>query len=258
MDRVSRVVRLDGCRIHTLRIEASCRRIELINCHVGALEFAAESVNVFSIVGGSILSISFPASNIENPLRSELYLSPNTHLPRSRVDAARPTSQGFRNLRHHVTGSGDIDLIMRLHATEERIDRSGLDIVGRQISRLYDWFSGYGASIARPLILLVVIWGATVGALAYFDLTEPPAMAYCVGWRAEMCEATPRAAIVRALVVGTQPLGLASSVLGESPVSRPIAKYPWVQLGLVLEGILSLTILTFALIAIRRRFRLQM
>lgn len=123
------------------------------------------------------------------------------------------------------------------------------------LSHLYELGSDFGASIGRPLLLLVGLWLA-MGLLIYFAdgaMCALPVESY-IGWRAVLIEPDIIGQIARAALLAVQPITNPLGVFGFKALM--LAKYGWLNLVLLLDGIVSAALLALFFLAARRRFKM--
>jgi hypothetical protein len=225
--------------------------LELQNTFVGKLVLVTGSLKRFTMYGGGVSQLEVSPSS--TPFRGSVWFS-NTWFPTDKhlPDKAQP----YRNMRHHLRDLGNVRMADLFHVLELKTERQDESWTNKTFSWLYENFSEYGSSILRPIRLLLLLGILVSLILIFFDgaVVTDALKQDASGWRTALLGDDCYARVLRGFYLSFyfifHPLGL-----GEQPVL--IASRPWLAGLLVIEGILSVTLITLTIFALRRRFKLQ-
>ena len=228
--------------------------LDIRNTYIGKLVLHMPCIRRCIMIGGGVTQLEIDPPGSENPFTGSVWFE-NTWFSTDKNMLQGP--QPYRNMRHHMRSMSNMQMADLFHALELRTERRQETWTNKAISYLYDWFSDFGASILRPILWLLLL-GFSV---SYILLTGDGAIptraleSSAVGWQTALLGNDIAAPIYRGFYLSfysiTHPLGL----FGGQPLL--VASTHWLSGLLIIEGILSATLIALTIFALRRRFKLQ-
>jgi len=251
------LVTVRGCEVAELEI-GNTVAVDIQDSQIGRLKLGTNGkIGALAIKNSSILDFVTPTAGESNPFSAGVTIGRDVWMPTTTRGMMLSDAQTYRNVRHHLRAIDNSHAADFFHALEMRTEREHDSFGNILISYLYEWFSNFGGSYVRPIILLVClslitfsIVFATGGAVLGYDQSS----SVYSGWRSYLLSGDNvqawRAAYI-AIESALNPVGLFNSrplVLANSGASAI-----WVAVARVL----SVVLVTLSVLAIRRRFRMQ-
>jgi len=204
--------------------------------------------------GGGIIGIDISNPEYNNPFTGSVIFE-NTFFPRNKKYFIK-NPQPYRNMRHHLMSLENGTTASMFHSLELAIERQeDTSTINKSFSWCYEKFSDYGASIARPLTLLISLFVLSWLSIGYFEGAKLalPEESYHYGWKESLT--APHAHYYRAAVLAGHYTLSPFGILGAKTLVIPSNGFFlfWVML----QSLLSTTFITLTILAIRRRFKLK-
>lgn len=245
----------ENCEFVTLTLNSNAR-VCLKNCKIGTLEIT--EAHQIHMEGGCVLNIQVAAPGNSNPLTGSVNFS-NTFFPRNKFEYLLASAQPYRNMRHHLRAIENGHMANLFHSAELAVERADDSLLNKTISYAYEWLSDFGSSALRPLLWWLALYLCTVVVIFYFD---GAVRAFKIddnyqGWRKALIDNTPYYSdFLRANYLSLRsminPLGL----FGMRELIIPA--HGWLVTALSFIGLMSVTLITLFILAIRRRFKMQL
>lgn len=238
----------ENCDFMHLRLDHDARAY-LKNCKIGTLEI--NKAHQIHMEGGCVLNIQVAAPGNNNPLTGSVNFS-NTFFPRNKFEYLLASAQPYRNMRHHLRAIENGHMANVFHSAELAVERADDSFLNKCISYAYELLSDFGSSALRPavwwmglLIVSTLVVCACDGAVPAFDAGK--------GWRQGLIDGSELLKSVylsfRSMI---NPLGL----FGTKELIIPA--HGWLVTFLSLVGLMSVSLITLFILAIRRRFKMQL
>jgi hypothetical protein len=254
--------------------------IELINCNIGTLslninkfsagqrsgfiDFSANnsyvcelsvhpsSIRNFTFTNGGVLNISSPPTAADNPFFGSVKIQ-NVFIPRNTRNYPIPDAQPYREMRHHLMALKNDQAAGHFHSAILAIERESDPNINKIISYLYESFSDFGNSILRPMLWIFYL---TVVFMFIYYYSDDIGLARdettYKGWELILTEHNVR--LLKSWVFALQninPLRIFS-------VKLLVAKNQFIFYISIFQSILSIILVTLLILAIRRRFKLNL
>lgn len=234
----------------TLNVDA---RVCLKNCKIGTLEIT--NAHQIHMEGGCVLNIQVVAPGNSNPLTGSVNFS-NTFFPRNKFEYLLASAQPYRNMRHHLRAIENGHMANLFHSAELAVERADDPFFNKLLSYLYEKLSDFGSSALLPLTYWFGLLIVTAMVVYIFDGAVPAFeddKGVYTGWRQGLIEGSE---FTKALYLSFRsminPLGL----FGTKELLIPANGKLVMLLSLV--GLISVTLLTLFILAVRRRFKMQL
>ncbi len=253
-------VRLFQCHIRRLVFRARAKQdaqdtpqASIDQCLIGELVFAPTSVRALEIRASKIGRVKCPLPGENNPFTGPVTFH-KTAFMKKRLFVS--DVQQYRNLRHHLSTLENQMAESFVHSKVLSLERRDDNFFNRLVSIFYQYSSNFGSSTWAPLLwlFLITLFGTS---LVYFTdgaiISEDPAL--YVGWREALGETTGFGQLLRASILGTQPLKNPLSIF--TGPGRLVAKDIWLAIWFVFQSILSPVLVFLFFLALRRRFRMK-
>lgn len=231
-------------------------RVCLKNCKIGTLEIT--KVHQIHMEGGCVLNIQVAAPGNSNPLTGSVNFS-NTFFPRNKFEYLLASAQPYRNMRHHLRAIENGHMANLFHSAELAVERADDSLLNKCISYAYEWLSDFGSSALRPLLWWLALYTCTVAVIFYSDgaVKGFENNDNFQGWREALIGNTPYYSdLLRANYLSLRsminPLGL----FGMKELIIPA--HGWLVTTLSFIGLMSVSLITLFILAIRRRFKMQL
>lgn len=227
-------------------------RVYLNNCKIGTLEIT--NAHQIHMEGGCVLNIQVAAPGNSNPLTGSVNFA-NTFFPRNKFEYLLASAQPYRNMRHHLRAIENGHMANLFHSAELAVERADDPLFNKLLSYLYEKLSDFGSSALRPLMFWFGLLIATTIVIYIFDGAIPTFddKTVYIGWRhglIEGCEFTKASYLsFRSMI---NPLGL----FGIRELIIPANGKLMMFLSLV--GLVSVMLITLFILAVRRRFKMQL
>ncbi len=244
----------ENCEIANLNMHHDSR-VSLKNTSVGNLIIT--KAHQIHMQGGCVLNIQIPAPGNETPLTGSVSFS-NTFFPRKRGQYLLSGSQPYRNMRHHLRTIENGHMADLFHSAELAVERQDDTFINRLLSHAYELFSDFGSSALRPLLWWLLLFVLTVAIIFHADGAVQAFASddYYQGWRSSLLDSnTWYADLLRSGYLAFRsminPLGL----FGVRELLAPVTG--WLVIYLSFAGLLSVVLITLFVLAVRRRFKMQ-
>ena len=241
----------ENCEFVRLTLDNDAR-VCLKNCKIGTLEIT--KAHQIHMEGGCVLNIQVAAPGNNNPLTGSVNFA-NTFFPRNKFEYLLASAQPYRNMRHHLRAIENGHMANLFHSAELAVERADDPIFNKLLSYLYEKLSDFGSSALRPLMYWFGLLIATTIVIYVFDGAIPAFddKTVYIGWRhglIEGCEFTKASYLsFRSMI---NPLGL----FGTRELIIPANGKLMMLLSLV--GLTSVMLITLFILAVRRRFKMQL
>jgi hypothetical protein len=238
-------IELSRCLVKELRIDNGVKELRIQNCEILKLSLENNICRI-DITDSVIRSVAVTGSNpgLIGPVTFQ-----NVTLPTDQSEI-----QSLRTLRAALTRIHNTVPAGIVHAAELRLERERQGLLEESLSWLYDLASVYGTSIVRPLEYFISFVFLNIGVLYATDATRVVPREL-IGWQSVL-EYDQYAPFYRAaaLTVGQvlNPLG----TFGGAPLI--VITKPWIAGVSTVNCALATFTLALFILAVRRRFRLEM
>tara|TARA_R110000868_G_scaffold83754_7_gene236575 strand:+ start:2590 stop:3705 length:1116 start_codon:yes stop_codon:yes gene_type:complete len=251
-----RQVKLKNCWIGDLRAEAkSFSGAELRDTWVRRLSIKHNSLIGIEVFGGGILDFQCPLPGEPSPFFGPVIFK-DVFVPRTRKGFPISGAQTYRNLRHHLTTLQNMPAAQFFHSAEQAIERDDETGLNWLLNYLYENLSDYGASPARPLILLGWLWLINTLYLMGDGVAIGGKVAAAVGWQKALYSDGLTGEVLRAVILGAQPISWIGSLISPGKAVPLIPNSLLMQVWLVVAGMISAVLLALFAFAVRRRFKI--
>ncbi|MFN3935876.1 hypothetical protein [Parvibaculum sp.] len=231
------------------------RSLNFTDCWIGELRIVSGCIEDLAFIRGGIFKFVCPGPAEKNPFSGSILFS-NVFLPRTRKEYLIGGAQPYRNMRYHLSQLQNGPAASVFHSAElavERDDERGLNWL---FNFLYDEFSDYGASPVRPLAWIGLLWTLTTIILYWSGVDIAGEGKDAVGWQSCLHETGLWGDLLRAAILGFQPISWLGSLISSGPSVALVPHSLLAQVWLVIDGILSTVLLALFIFALRRRFRM--
>lgn len=234
------VVFLKNTYIKTIRLPqgANIRRIDMRN--------------------GCVLNIDCPLPNKENPFGGPVWFG-NVFFPRTTKNKHYLTDpQPYRNMRYFLNAIGNHRMAHLFNACILALEREDeRSWINNCFTRSYDILSDFGLSVVRPLGWLLFITVTSFIALWVSCGAVPVSSAEELysGWRGGLDEYTSQGNLLRAFYLSLQPIVNPLGIFSYKPIVLPANTF--IAALLIIQALLSVTLIALLIVALRRRFRMQ-
>lgn len=259
------LIELEDCNVSKLvlpslaNVSTTARGfLKIRNSWIGTLQLGSKTICDFDMSGGGILSIECPSPQEINPFNGSVTFQ-NVFLPRKTEGYPLKGAQPYRNMRYHLKALENTGMADLYHAAELAIERETDTRTNRILSRLYETFSDFGGSTIRPIMWLLLVFSFSV--LFYYSsdgITLALDEKMYTGWRdvfvvSTQNEISSRAA--KASIYAAQQLVNPLGIMGSKSLLIP--KNLFILIWATIQSLISTTLLTLLILAIRRRFKLK-
>ena len=247
-------IRFENCDIANLHLNSDSR-VALVDSKVGNLNI--NQAHQIHMKGGCVLNIQIPAPGNTTPLTGSVLFA-ETFFPRKRGLYLLPGAQPYRNMRHHLRTIENGHMADLFHSAELAVERQDDTFINRMLSHAYELFSDFGSSALRPLLWWLLLFVLTVAIIFHADGAVQAFVSddYYQGWRSSLLDSNAwYADLLRSGYLAFRsminPLGL----FGVRELLAPATG--WLVIYLSFAGLLSVVLITLFVLAVRRRFKMQ-
>jgi hypothetical protein len=229
-------------------------RIKIENSGIFTLKMEKESIFNLTMAASYIWNIQCPHEN--NPISGTVNIGEDVSFGTKQINGAFAEKQGYQNMRHHMMKLNNPLAAYKFHEIELRTERNADKFLTNKIvSYLYDLFSVYGNSILRPVLWFILFFliftflTIHYGNPIWVNEVSPQ------GWMKIFCEDSYTSDVSKAFTYTAQntlnPLG----ILGYKNMF--VLQNGFIATINILYNLISITLITLIVLAIRKKFRIQ-
>jgi len=256
-------VELRNCWVGNLTIH-SAQAVAVSNCRIGKIEFHTPG-GEFDVVDSVVLAIELPKKSD----RLEMEDGPSVPafatidacrlwLPRKDRYFAAVSTQLYREVALTCRKLGNRQVEAIFDAAVMSLERKNEPFWPRLFSNLYMMFSDYGANAGRPVLWFVGVMLLSILSVILFDAVEPTKTEGLVGWTAGLVGEGWWARVQRAVSITLYHMSIIGPVFGAGEALPLVAKTGLAKLFLASVSVFSGLQITLFILALRKKFRIQM